>query len=275
MSDNWWRSGFKNGKWTRTVLNLQLHFHSPMNPTPRNSLVVAATLLALTCVPDLSHAAMVIDSFTTPQIASVSGRRPYDFSSVNAPEALGGNRELHVLRTSHGRGSAQLDVGTSVTPGAAFSLGFGTAGLASIVWDGLDRSRILNPRGLCGLDLTEGGINDRFSLLAMADLGTEVTVRVYSGRRDWSEATLQIPAGLRAFQPFELPFDEFMASCGSNGADFTRIGAISLTFAGCESLDVGIRYFAVVPEPGTLLAAVGLLGAGAFIAFRRRTVAQS
>ncbi len=245
-----------------------------MKPTPRSVVLSAALLLAVSFTPYSVCAALVIDDFSTPQMATVSGARPRAFSSVNAPEALGGNRELRVRRTSPNRGTAQLDVGTSLAPGAAFSLGFGTAGIASIVWDGLDQSRVLNPRGLCGLDLTEGGINDRFSLLAMADLGTEVTVRVYSGRRDWSEATLQIPAGLRAFQPFELPFDEFMARCGSNGADFTRIGAVSLTFAGCESLDVGIRYFAVVPEPGTWLVALGLLGSGSFIAIRRKASAQ-
>lgn len=245
-----------------------------MKPSTCSVVVSAALLLTVTFTPNSISAALVIDDFTTPQVASVSGRRPHAFSSVDAPEALGGNRELHVTRTSHNRGTAQLDVGSSVNPGAAFSLGFGTAGLASIVWDGLDHNRRLNPRGLCGLDLTEGGINDRFSLLAMADLGTEVTVRIYSNRRDWSEATLQIPAGLRAFQTFELPFDEFMARCGSNGADFTRIGAVSLTFAGAESLDVGIRYFAVVPEPGTWLAGVGLVGAVLLVVNRRKASTQ-
>lgn len=241
-----------------------------MKPSACSVVASAALLFAVTFTPNSISAALVIDDFTTPQIASVSGRRPHAFSSVDAPEALGGNRELHVTRTSHNRGTAQIDVGSSLSPGAAFSLGFGTAGLASIVWDGLDDNRRLNPRGLCGLDLTEGGINDRFSLLAMADLGTEVTLRVYSSRRDWSEATLQIPTGLRAFQAFELPFDEFIARCGSNGADFTRIGAVSLTFAGGESLDVGIRYFAVVPEPATWLVAVGLLGAVSVVAIRRK-----
>ena len=245
-----------------------------MKPSTCSVVVSAALLFAVTFTPSSISAALVIDDFTTPQVASVSGRRSHAFSSAAAPEALGGNREVHVARTSHNRGAAQLDVGSSLSPGAAFSLGFGTAGLASIVWDGLDQNRRLNPRGLCGLDLTEGGINDRFSLLAMADLGMEVTVRIYSNRRDWSEATLHIPAGLRAFQAFELPFDEFMARCGSNGADFTRIGAVSLTLAGGESLDVGIRYFAVVPEPGTWLAGVGLLGAVSLAAFRRHHSAQ-
>jgi hypothetical protein len=276
MSDNWWRPGLNNGKWTWIVLkfHLQLQLHQTMIQTTRSSSTAAALLLALALTSSSSFAALVIDDFTTPQVASVSGRRPHAFSSVNAPEALGGNRELRVTRTSRNRGTAQLDVGRSFSPGAAFSLGFGTAGIASIVWDGLDRSRALNPRGLCGLDLTEGGVNDRFSLMAMADLGTEVTVRVYSGRHDWSEATLQIPAGLRAFQSFELPFDEFMAQCGSDGADFMRIGAVSLTFDGREGLDAGIRYFAVVPEPGTGLVALGLIGAVSIIAVRRKASPQ-
>src|SRR5262245_8697057 len=79
------------------------------------------------------------------EIATVPGRaapssshEPTCFSSVLAPDALGGERDIFLSRTSANQGAVMVDVGMTVTGALAYASGVNTKGSALIVYDGID-----------------------------------------------------------------------------------------------------------------------------------------
>lgn len=212
------------------------------------------------------EAAILIDSFETRQSALAVGPWPNGFNSRDAAEALGGNRDIEVQLGENGRSAALVHTGTRGS-GLYFNPGNRAGSEATIVWDGTDRMGLVDTFGLGGLDLTESGDNNHFELFATADLGAQVTIRAYYGD-DVSEATIEIPAGRREFSSLKLPFDQFQTVSGT-GSDFSRIGAIELSLLANERTNIGIISFAVVPEPATLIGALGL-GVAAVVIIRKR-----
>jgi MYXO-CTERM domain-containing protein len=223
--------------------------------------------------PDLQAVIVVVDSFDTIQTNTVSGT-PSGYKSrfdwVSAAEALGGERDIFVERTSANAGTVRVDVDFSIPSVLSFASGPSTAGRALIAWDGVDGSSLTNFTGLGGLNFYQGGTNDAFLIRRTSDLGASMTIRVYTDGANYSEATISVPADPTfTFSNEFLYFTNFSIGAGS-GADFANVGAVTMLIDGTGNLgtDVAVEWFSVVPEPAS--AVLGLLGACAFLAHRRR-----
>ncbi|EMI54769.1 SpaA isopeptide-forming pilin-related protein [Rhodopirellula sallentina] len=157
-------------------------------------------------------------------------------STLDAPEAIGGSRDLLVEKTSD-IGSVSLIVNDSASPNLlqVSSDGFG-GGRRVVIWDGAgDDPAIVDDDGLGSIDLTSSDTAAGLRLVIGADLaaGTAI-VRFYSNDSidgslsRISEAELDIPPLTTQPTSVEfLPFTEFTTATGATGpADLTDIGAI-------------------------------------------------
>jgi large repetitive protein len=182
----------------------------------------------------------ILDSFDeTPQsvVVSVDGGLTAG-SSVAAPEALGGERELFAELTSE-LGSMSLDV-NGVVPGLLEFQSSPTAvGRLVATWDGPDGDPFqLDPEGLEGVDLTSGGAATTLSLRLGADQdGGQVLIRIFSDADNFSTATLAIPdTGGAATESLTIHFSDFDVAEGT-GADFANVGAVELEILGSAGYD--------------------------------------
>lgn len=190
---------------------------------------ILATLLA---VPSPSEAqSIVIDPFTTNQASLLLTFPPAGTtasSSVAAGDVIGGERDMRVNLT------AGVIAGNSLS--AVVSSGFFSysqdatiAGSGELVWDGADGSATLNPTGLGGLDLTNGGTQDALLLdVEFDDLPVNVTIEVFTDAGNASSVTLATPGLIFTPTAFILPYSSFVTTLGT-GADFTDVGAVRLT----------------------------------------------
>ncbi len=113
------------------------------------------------------------------------------------------------------------------------------AGVRVVSWDGVDGSgTTLNPTGLGGIDLTDGGNTRYLTFLSGADHSDgELAVRVYSDSGNWSLGSLMLPdTGGAATDSIVIPFTSFVAQAGG-GADFTNVGAIEMEITGGQAVD--------------------------------------
>ncbi|NIL98398.1 MAG: hypothetical protein GTO62_15030, partial [Planctomycetales bacterium] len=128
--------------------------------------------------------------------------------------------------------SSGATAGDTLTQSA--STGTGTDFQLTVQDDNVEFNR-LDPDGLGGIDLTEGGMNYRFTLRAGADLdGASVAMTVYTGAMGGtsSSASVFIPNTGGPLGPtISLPFTDFA------GADFQSVGAIVLEITGPEATD--------------------------------------
>ncbi|MEO2048959.1 MAG: SdrD B-like domain-containing protein [Pirellulales bacterium] len=184
-----------------------------------------------------------IDGFITDQIVEARSPLPASQpSNLSDTAVLGGERDLFVQLTE------------STSPIAAVSLmsnggllhlasNSGATGIAKIVWDGPDASgQEVNPTGLGGVDLTQSGGNTMtgIALTSGADHpNSQITLRVYRDADNWSEYTTLVPettGGLASEQAI-FRFNDSPTSQAGQGADFTQVGALELTFAGVPAAD--------------------------------------
>ena len=186
---------------------------------------------------------MTIDGFTSTQIVTASPPLPSsDPSSLLDTAVMGGERDMFVELTEgtnplwrvalvSGGGTLQLASDSSVT------------GSATITWDGADGdAQSLNPIGLGGVDLTrhEGNTMTGISLTVGADHPeAQVKLKVYTDAQHWTEYATMVPAttGGEATRQVNFRFGDPLASRAGQGADFSHVGAIELTFEGVSAVD--------------------------------------
>jgi uncharacterized repeat protein (TIGR01451 family) len=186
---------------------------------------------------------MTIDGFTSEQIVTASPPLPSsDPSSLLDETVMGGERDMFVELTQgtnplwrvalvSGGGTLQLASDSSVT------------GSATITWDGDDGdAQSLNPTGLGGVDLTrhEGNTMTGVSLTVGADHpDAQVKLKVFTDAQNWTEYTTMVPAtiGGEATRQVNFRFDDLPANLAGQGADFSEVGAIELTFEGVSAVD--------------------------------------
>lgn len=157
-------------------------------------------------------------------------------STIAAPEAIGGSRDLLVNKTSD-IGSISLVVNDPASPDLlqVRSDGFG-GGQRVVIWDGADDDpAVVDDDGLDSIDLTSGGDAAGLRLVIGADLPAgSAIVRLYTDDGDSdtltlvSTATLDVPQTTTLPTSVEfLPFTQFTLAPGASGpADLTKIGAI-------------------------------------------------
>jgi hypothetical protein len=221
---------------------------------------VLAMLAIAASAPCVSRGAraIVIDTFDAGALGFVPPGSTAQGQVAGA--MLGGERDESVTNTSATGG---ILAGAS---GGAYGYGaIGATGSGLLTWDGADASAALDPLGLGGVDFTESGAHDAFSLEILAnDLSAPLVLTVYTSLTDFSQITVATSGGFASGPPqtLEIPFASFTAT--GAGADFANVGALTLLIDGLSEpqLDVTLGSIATsalaIPDPGTF----GLLGFG-------------
>lgn len=195
--------------------------------------------------------ALVIDSFDTPQFVQRHGVGTTP-STVDLTTGTieGGERDVLVTVTT-GSGYLNADVDLSITGSFSHMAAGIVRGTSLLTYDGNDNdATTLNPTGLGGIDLANGGTEGAFYVVVpFADHGAGLVVTVYSGASNCSTLTRSIPAGLMGGDfPLALifPFADFVAGGGCSPADFSNVGAVTLLVDGTSlgAIDVSIDIFA-------------------------------
>ncbi len=201
---------------------------------------LALLLVAVAAVP--ARGVIIIDDFSTFQ--SVSQNCATIGTPVGATVLgggiLGGERDVRLNITScPGVGDLQVLVTSYFHSADA-----GVRGTSLAAWDGTDGTGlVVDPIGLGGVDLTEGGTQDAFEvLLQQADLNSLLVFEVFTNGSNSSKFTLNLVGG--AFNSnLVIPYASFVPNLGS-GADFTNVGAITMLIDGTlvSSLDVIVDF---------------------------------
>jgi hypothetical protein len=193
---------------------------------------------------------LIIDSFdSTTQSVVVTGAGPDSrSSSMLAPEAIGGQRDLRVELDS-GIGDVRIRVNHLNNGLLRYDLDRDLVARGLVTWDGQDNDADqLDANGLGSVDITEAGINLGIRVLSGINLpGGSMTLRVYSDATNFSSYTLGIPV-VQDGDPLAastiLFADPSWASTGT-GVDLTNVGAIQLeidagvSWADCDFKDLG------------------------------------
>jgi hypothetical protein len=230
---------------------------------------LAAAIVAVMSFQPAQAASILIDDFITSQSVTATAGAPTASSSIAAAEAIGGERDISVEMVS-GFTSLVLSVNPFGGELLVHDSGASVLGSSTVVWDGLDGDpTALDPTGLGGVDLTSGGMLDSFRLsYLLADLTGEVTMTVYDASDatgdTWSQVTMLLPGGIFAPVDVDAAYTDF-ATVGPNGAaDFSNVGAISMTISNTStgSLDVLLKRVECVPEPSAgIITLLGIAGA--------------
>ncbi len=243
----------------------------PLSRPIRGGIFVAAVALAavLTTAP---ASAVIIDNFDHgPLDITANQATPLVQSVVDAAGIIGGEREASVLYynpTSTAPDNVRLRVDFADQNNFSHSQDAGVAGLSVFVYDGNDGNpNAIDYTGLGGVDLTEGGLADRFVftvLFADQSANSVLDLRVYTDATHYSDLFKSFAAPINSATQISFLFSDFNVGSGAAGAaDFTNIGAILLAIDGRfePALDVRLDMLEtlVIPEPATMsLLALGL-----------------
>jgi hypothetical protein len=208
-----------------------------------------------------ASASFVISQFSADQQVIVSGTPagPKSGSDTSvASQSVGGYRTIILDRLGPPVTKGIVVADSNLTqPGVfTFSTPTGVTAAVDLRFDGNNASPTIDPNGLGGVDITEGGLNTGFLFRMVSDIGAPIHVTAYSGAGNTSEGTVLIPADPTFNLHFVfLPFAAF-ATTGGTGADFANLGALSFMIDGSASpsLDAQVDFISAttVPEPSSL-----------------------
>ena len=194
-----------------------------------------------------------IDGFDTFQ--AVEATPPPVSSDANAltdTNVLGDERDLFVelLESQNPLSSVQV-----VTSGGNLYVasGPGATGNVKIVWDGTDgNAREVNATGLGGVDLTKDANDNPMTGIALTSGAdhpdSKIMIRIYSDANNWTEFTTVVPqsvGGAAAGQAI-FNFTDTPTGQSGQGADFTNVGALELTFEGVTAVDAQVSLIGLV-----------------------------
>ena len=177
-------------------------------------------------------------------------------SVAAAPEAIGGERDLLVTRTSPG-GTVGISVNGDEVDVLAFTSSLSGAGLGTVQWDGVDgNATVLNPIGLrtagVGIDFTTGDAEGLLIEIGSEQAGNTLTLRFYTDAGNISTAVVTIPdrSGLTPLtEAFTIPFSSFTTTAGA-GTTFSNIGAVEAAITITGGSDIILNVVGSI-APGT------------------------
>lgn len=193
-----------------------------------------------------------IDGFTSLQTVQATPPLPSSApDSLLDGSVLGGERDMYVELASAENPVSSVSLASSGGK-LYFASGSGVTGVAKIVWDGADNNGAeVNPIGLGGVNLTESGGNEMtgIALTSGADHPNAVIkLRVYTDANNWSEFTTTVPesVGGTATGQAVFNFSDVPTASSQDGADFTNVGALELTFEGVSAVDAQVTLIGLV-----------------------------
>ncbi len=240
---------------------------------------VLGLVLVMLIAPISAHA-IVIDDFNANQ-GFVVGPNGSEFDYVEDFDILGEERDVEA--TANG-GSDDLEVSSNDAGSGTFEINAATSQRWNVTWqwDGWDSDNYLDYTGLGGVDLTDGGLDDRFELWISDSTHpilpptTALELQVYTSATQWSSYSINFLAPIWApGEALVLGFDDFVDAGAFGGADFTNVGAIQMSMSstmGGHDMELDFLQTAnsgagpaPVPEPSTMfLLGSGLIGCAMF-----------
>lgn len=200
--------------------------------------------ITVTPVQAIGTAGTLIDSFntTTQSVTAADPGSSTDSSSLAAPEALGGERDMEVALTSI-TSSLQINANGTVPGVLVFDASSGATGTRVVTYDGVDNDgTTLDANGLGGVNLlASDAVGMRFSI--GADQASTLVVRVYSSPTDFSLANISIPVtGGSPTATLIVRYGDFVIGGGA-GADFSNVGAIEVGIETGTAVDAQLNIF--------------------------------
>ncbi len=233
---------------------------------------VAGSAALLVSAGHASAAVITIDSFDTLQAVSDApfGDVQPQGSEVNAPDAVGGWRDLHVETDDAGNlGATTLEVRDS---NLSFSNEDNVTGRGWVTYDGFDEDPFgVNTTGLGGLDLFTGPLGTPGFLFEVVrlDLPFDVTIKAWDMFGETTEFSSTVSASGTPFLPF--------AAFSNDAFDFNAVGALQFFADSGDTtinVDAAIGSIAVdtgvIPLPASALLLLGGLGGLSTLGMRRR-----
>ncbi len=211
---------------------------------------IACVLSFFFCLP--ASQAIVLDDFEGVQEVEAYPSHEVDFSSIEAPTAVGGTRSLEA-NLSGGAGGVRMRIEPFVPnadPVAAHSQDSGTTGVTKMHWDGELLADTLTYNGLGCLDLTQDGAtaflledvhyDHAFELIIVAYDSNDPTGLTFSS---YSQTFVE-PVGEITINQLPFAFHAPSAIGPGGGADVTCIGALELIVRGdTPALDMDFLRF--------------------------------
>ena len=232
-------------------------------PEPSGNIHPTPTQVVRTVVITAADAAgtpgMAVDDFNDVQsLTAQVGADAFVHGSVSAAAILGGHREVLVNAVS-GTGTVQVVVNQNSNSLFNYSESPSTVGNSTVIWDGTagDHTTV-NPIGLGGIDLTNGGTQDSFVFnIPFSDVPAQETVTVYTDATHVSQATLSVPMFSSNLQQ-RLKFSDFTALPTLSAANFAQVGAITYSIqkdAGFSGFGLDFQLHSIVTVGPTVFSA--------------------
>jgi uncharacterized repeat protein (TIGR01451 family) len=212
---------------------------SPAGYSAPNPIAVTVTSNDL-----LGTAETTIDGFTTTQTVTGTPGTPNQGSTIAAPEAIGGHRDLSVHLVS-ASGQILFEANPAFDLPNSHLLHFDTlgntgTGTYTVAWDGINPGTppALNFTGLGGVDLTAGNATGLSLSIGADHDNSTATFTIYKDASNWSTVSINITGpsdGIDSNNPNQdvfIPFSSFITGGGTGAGNFSNVGAIQLQIAG-------------------------------------------
>ncbi|MEO6833303.1 MAG: GEVED domain-containing protein [Chitinophagaceae bacterium] len=188
----------------------------------------------------------LLDSLTAKQTTDYAGNLDtfFDFKKAGVSSIIGGERDVNQSVTGVGYANVRILNGVMT-----ISNDVGTNNKTEITYDGANHSAALNPTGLNGIDISQGGyfaIDYRQDLLYQID---SLIIKIYSDATHWSTLNTLLPVtGLNQLRIF-FPFSDFVTDPSAVGPmNIKSVGAIQFTYILKVGSDIDVSNVGI-PEP--------------------------
>ena len=187
-----------------------------------------ATVLLIAGLGISPVAATTIDDLQLAQAVDSSATAATEAVATGGELVIGGARDLAV--TSDGAAVTATAGGGQL----AFQVPAATTGTMVAVWDGEDGApQVLDPTGLGGVDLTDGGSHDALAVTVLSATGVTLVVEIHSDAASWSAFGFALP-DTASPTAYLLPYGMFAVGAGA-GARFNDVGAVVLRVEGSDA----------------------------------------